>query len=160
MAANREACFAALATRLTGLPGVVTFSRTFLGWDDESAVEKPAVFLTKGGESARSAADGVLVWRLEATVIVTVRVREADPAVAPSTILNEIITAVEERLERQPLEGPAVGARFMENPDRSAGTSLGGVCRECKIEGEIVTDEGGLGLDGIAVIPIAMYTTG
>lgn len=160
MALDREVIFAALFARLAAVDGFVYSSRIWKGFDDlESNVEQPALILIKGNETQVSPARGMpLAWKLSAVALIAARVTEADPTVAPSTTINELLTLVEAALERQPDEVPNAAAIFFQNPDMMQGTTLGGLCTSCRIEGDIVTDEGALGLQGYAAVPISIHT--
>lgn len=158
-AVDREAIFVALFTKLQTIPGVVTFSRIFTGFDDIPAGSQPAMFLLKGDEHPTFRRGMPTQWRLDARIILAARVLEADPSVAPSTTLNVLLQAVEQTLYRDPLEGPASGAPFQDNPDMMLGTTLGGLCQSCAIDGDIVTDEGAQGEQGGAMIPITIHVT-
>lgn len=160
MALNREAIFVALFARLSAISGLAYSSRIWKGFDDtESNSEQPALFLIKGNESQVSLSRGMpLAWKLTAWCLLCARTSEADPTVSASTTINELLTLVEAALERTATEGPNAAAFFMQNPDLMLGTTLGGLCTSCRIEGDIVTDEGALGLQGYAAIPISIHT--
>lgn len=159
MAAQRETIFAALFARLqANVTGIVTFSRKTTGFDDVPASMQPALFLVKGSETPVQQQGFPLLWKLDATVIVFCR-NDADPDAAPSIQLNEILTAIETALERQPAEGPNPAGRFPNSPGGSIfGTTLGGLCSHCWISSAIEVGEGAIGEQAIAIIPIEIFT--
>lgn len=160
MSIGREAIFAALFARLQTIAGVQTFSRIWTGWDTLEAIEQPAIVLIKGGETALQVRPFPPRWQLEAQVILLARVTEADPSVAPSTTINTLLDAVFSKLARQPDEPPAADPLFAPNPDMMAWTSLGGLCSSVRVGSDIVTDEGALGLQSVAVVPLIITTAG
>lgn len=158
-AVPRERIFVALFDRLKALPGFVSSSRIYLGWDAVEAALQPRLVMVKGDEIQIGTRKGMPpAWRIEVKAIVLVRTTEGDPELPPSTQINELISAIETALVRTLIEGPAIDAPFQSNPSGTWGTSLGGLCVACQIEGDIITDEGALGHQGVAVIPIAIYT--
>lgn len=157
MALDREAIFVALFARLGAIAGIVYASRIWQGFDAaESNTEQPALFLIKGDETKTQMRGMPPTWTLKAHVLLVVRTVESDPTISPSTLLNQFLTLIEAALERQPGEGPATSPQLMPNPDLMFGTTLGGLCTSCMITGDIVTDDGAMGNQGMAVVPIAI----
>lgn len=60
---------------------------------------------------------------------------------SPSSLLNPLLDAVEQALQPQ-------------HPDINQWQTLGGLATHCWIEGTIETDEGTLGDQAVAIIPI------
>lgn len=153
MALDREAIYAAMFARLSGLAGFVTTSRRWKHWDDVMIPEQPALFLTQGNELPTQDHGEPPVWKLQPTIYIYCR-HDADPAAVPGQNLNTLIRAVEEALERTATEttGPYGG------PNEWS-TTLGGLCSYVKIDGQINTDEGILGDQAVAVIPLEILAT-
>lgn len=160
MAANREACFVALTTRLEAIEDFELVSRTVRSWDDVGPGECPAGFLVKASESV-DARGGMAppIWTLEADFVIYCKNREGR-ATVPSTQLNALLTAVESALQRQPTEPPNPDAIFANNPDMMWGTTLGGLCYTCAISGTIEVFEGVIGGGAVAIVPIQIITSG
>lgn len=141
---NREAAYAALFTQLAGLPGIRTSSRGLKPWAQVSATDQPALFLTQGRQIALQTPDNMpRRWKLLADVFVYVR--NDDPAgELPCVTLNGILDAIEAALA----PAPALERQ-----------TLNDVVEHCRIAGEIETDEGVLGPQAVAIIPIEIYPT-
>lgn len=157
---SREPIFAALFTRLQTVAGLAYSSRIFTGWDDTSAIEQPALFLLKGDERAVIQRPLPPKWELEAKVLLLARTVESDPTIAPGTVLNNLLDGVMAVLARQGNEPPDASPSFSPNPDMTAWTTLGGLCSSVQVRGDIVVDEGALGSQAAAVIPLVIITAG
>lgn len=134
----REKVFEALWEKLQGLQGIVTFSRRLRHWEDVSKDEQPALFLAAAGQTGVQVRNLPPVWTLKATLHLYVH-GAADPSVSPSTRLNELLDAIEAAI--------AV-------PEGEPAQTLGGLVQHAWIAGEIETDEGVLGDQAVAIIPI------
>ena len=152
MALNREEIYQALLNRLKTVPGFVTCSRQWKVWDDVAPVEQPAIFLPHGNESVTQVKGLPPAWRLTPVLWIYCRT-DQDPDLPGGTTLAQLVQAVEAALERQPDEqgGYALPDTF--------GTTLGGLVAHCWIEGPIVTDEGILGGQAVAQIPLEILAT-
>lgn len=139
MSIQREPIFAALAARLGTLPGVVTFSRRLRHWNDVAAVEQPAVFLAQGAQNATTDTGLPTIWTLSADLYVYVR---TDGGQDPGPILNQVLDAID--------------AALAPDNDVAGRQTLGGLVHYCRIEGAIETDEGTLGDQAVAIIPISI----
>jgi len=135
---SRDAVFAALFSLLQALPGAVTVSRRLRMWSDVDQTEQPAVFLASGAQvPTQSPAGHPAVWRLSASVYLYAKT--SDPNIAPSTILNDLLDALE-------------GVLAPGFPGQKQ--TLGGLCQHCWISGQVETDEGILGDQAMAIVPI------
>jgi hypothetical protein len=152
MALNREAIYKALLERLETIQGFVTVSRNWKVWDDVPASSQPALFLPHGNEVPVQARGLPPAWRLQPTLWIYCRT-DQDPSEAPYTRLATLIQGVEAALERQPDEQGGFA-----KPD-TYGTTLGGLVSHCWIGGPIVTDEGILGGQAVAQIPLDILAT-
>lgn len=162
MAVNREAIFAALFTRLQSITGLAYTSRIWRGESELGAItEQPALVLVKGDERMVSQPRGLPPrWELSAVVILVARVTEADPSIAPSTILNGLLTQLEEKLQRSPTEAAGASPIYANNPDLMYGTTLGGLCTSVQFAGDITIDEGAVSLQGLAIAPLTIIVAG
>jgi hypothetical protein len=157
MALDREQLFVALFARLqTALAGTVkSFSRRWTSWDDQNPANQPALLLLKGPEHARRDHMGTpIVWTLGAEIWVWAQDDGSAEAI-PSTLLNQILTAIEAALEISPAELTAASAQYIARRDPPpAGTTLGGLCIRCEIMGEVKVFEGTQGHVGVIKIPV------
>lgn len=134
---QREPIYSALFARLSAIPGIVTASRKLRHWADVPDVEQPAVFLAQNGEIATPSRQAPTKWVLQCDVYVYVKTGGSD---SPASVLNPIIDAIEASLAP-------------ENAMTQACT-LGGLVTHAWIEGNIQTDEGKLGDQAVAIIPV------
>lgn len=142
---NRENIYAALYSRLAAIPGLRTTGRKLRHWSDVDASQQPALFMTQGRQIATPGdpARGVPTkWTLMADVYIYVR---TDGDQIPGTVMNPLLDALD-----------AVMA-----PDNQMQRvqTLGGLVERCWIEGEIETDDGALGDQAVAIIPIRILAT-
>jgi hypothetical protein len=136
---SREAAYAALFARLSAVRGFNTISRQLKHWSDVAQPDQPALFQAQGRQVTQATADNMPTrWRLLAELYVYVR--NDDPALGFScTALNNLVDAIEGALQPPP------------GFERQ---TLGGVVEHCRIAGDIETDEGVLGAQAVAIIPI------
>lgn len=150
-----EALHEALYQRMATIPELVTVSRVLRMWGDVKAAEQPALFVTSGNITPEQQRGLPPKWIVTATLYLYCR-NDADPAVPPSTQLNKLISAIQDRMERQPQEGVALPYADIQN---QFCTTFGGLCSHAWIAGTIETDEGTLGKQAVAIIPIEMVIT-
>ena len=101
---EREPIYAALFGLLAGAADFATTSRRMRPWGSLSAAEQPALFMRPKAEHAIFVTLGAPpVWRL--VVEVEVYVHVSNPYVAPMTVLNSLIDAVEAALVSSPATG-------------------------------------------------------
>lgn len=142
---NREAIYSALFDRLKAIPGLRTTSRRLRHWSDVDASQQPALFQAQGRETATPGdpARGVPTkWTLSADVYIYVR---TDGDQVPGTVMNPLLDAIEAALRN-------------DNAMQRVQT-LGGLVERCWIEGDIETDEGTLGDQAVAIVPIRILAT-
>jgi hypothetical protein len=134
---NRETIFAALFTLVSNAATFNTKGRKLKHWNEISSADQPALFQTQGKEHATAGYRQPTKWMLSASIYVYAHQNALD--VLPSTALNNLIGAIELALA----------------PDLATGEqTLGGLVQHCRIVGEVETDEGLLGDQSIAIIPI------
>jgi hypothetical protein len=138
---QREPIYAALFALMSGTAGFLTTSRILKHWDDVSPGSQPALFMAQGQQIANTERGKPTRWTLEAKVYVYVR---TDGNVVPSTVLNPILDAIEAALQGNAAENTQ---------------TLGGLVDYCRIDGAIETDEGTLGQQAVAIIPISILAS-
>lgn len=154
---NREALFVALFTRLQTItsPSVALFSRKLIDFDQTTPANQPAIYLVKGDEeNPKPNRNLPPTWMLKAEIVVFCR-NDADPNAPPSVQLNQLLTAIEGVLQRQPNEG-AVGPYASTN---EWWTTLGGLCSHCWIAGPIIVGEGAASDQAVAVVPVEILVS-
>lgn len=133
---NREAIFAALFAAVSSAAQFNTKSRKLKDFGEVSPADQPALFQTQGKETAVSPYRQPTRWTLHASLYVYAHQNSLDKL--PSTALNDLIDAIE--------------AKLAPGPDGEQ--TLGGLVSHCRIVGDIETDEGVLGDQAVAIIPI------
>lgn len=137
---NREAIYSALFNLLQTVGGVETFSRILLHWDDVPANQQPAMFMTLVSQRAEPVTGLPTKYTLDAKLWIYTHRDSSD--VVPSAAINNILDALDAVLK------PSASPMFRQ--------TLGGLVEHCWIEGEIATDEGTLGVQSVAIVPIRM----
>ena len=132
---TREPIYAALFALLSGAAPFVTSSRRLRHWSDVGPAEQPALFVVQKSETAERRAGLPAKWR--ASVDVYVYAHAPDDQTAPATVLNPLLDAIETALAPQ-----------------GAVQTLGGLAAHAWIAGKIETDEGVLGSQSVAIVPI------
>lgn len=140
---NREAIYAALWAKLEALDGFVTKSRKLLHWNDVSRFEQPALFMAQGKQQAVTVTGQESKWILHADVYVYVQTDGEAPAPLLNPLLDAVCNAVNEI-------HPITGRSTLQPQDGQS------VIEYCRVEGVIETDEGTLGDQAVAVIPVVM----
>ena len=137
---TREPIYAALFGLIETAADFVVVDRRLRHWSDVSAAEQPALFMAQKTETASVKTLGApTVWTL--AVDLYPYVHSSDPYLAPATVLNPLVDAVEAALA----------------PSASTGIQDLGVPAQVQhayISGKIETDEGVLGDQAVAVIPV------
>lgn len=140
MTIQREAIYSALWNAVSAAAPFATASRRLRHWSDVSPPEQPALFLSEKTQEGRSEAHATpIVWSLDADLYIYAH--SSDPAAAPATILNPLIDALEAALAPNPKTG-------LNN------LGLPQFVRHCRVEGKIETDEGVLGDQAVAIVPV------
>ena len=140
---NREAIYAALFERLKSAYQWQTASRVLQHWSDVSPAQQPALFMTQIGERAVTQTRQPTRWFLEVKIYLYANAKSQGNDV-PATIINNMLDAVTAALE----------------PDHAAvdTQTLGGLVEYARIEGDLTTDEGLLGEQAVAIVPIMILT--
>ncbi len=140
---TREPIYAALFALLSGAANFTTASRRLRHWSDVASAEQPALFMAQKGETAEQRAPLPPKWR--ARVDVYVYAQAPDETSAPAAAMNPLLDAIETALA----------------PDAVTHVqTLGGLAAHCWISGRIETDEGVLGGQAVAIVPIEVLVGG
>lgn len=137
---KRELYYAALFKRLQQMPSPVQCERVLAHHEDVPANLQPAVFMTVTSQNEEQVTGFPTKYLLDAKVWIYAHRDTAGDV--PSVTVNRILDELDEVLR------PPVGPSFKQ--------TLGGLVEHCWIDGEIHTDEGWLGLQSIAVVPVRM----
>jgi hypothetical protein len=137
---DREAIYSTLWAVGSGSSGFATANRRLRHWADVAPAEQPALFMSeKGGEAVVKALGAPIVWTLYADFYIYVH--SSDPYAAPQSVLNPLLDALEQALAPNPTTG-------IQN------LGLPNLVRHAYIAGKVETDEGVLGDQAIAIVPI------
>lgn len=153
MAADRDTIFQALLARLsekvTKLASPV--NDRMRHWSSTPPSEQPCLSVVKGPERRIGDFDKPPIWDLTATLYLYVHAQNLVD-VSPQRRMNQILTQIEAAFEGEGEGGYSPsGGQFA--------TTLGGLVKYARIEGEIMTDEGTLDDQTVAVIRVVMRTT-
>lgn len=132
---TREPIYSALFALLSAAASFATASRRLRHWSDVGPAEQPALFVVQKSETAERKAGLPPKWRASADVYVYAHAPDDDTA--PSTVLNPLLDAIETALAPQ-----------------GAVQTLGGLAAHAWIAGKIETDEGVLGGQAVAIVPV------
>ena len=137
---SREPIYAALFDLVAGAAHFVTTGRKLRHWSDLTAAEQPALFMRQKLEVATVAAIGApIVWKL--VVELYVYAHAGDPYLAPTTVLNPLIHAVQSALAPTPVTGV-----------QDLGVTE--LVQHAYITGKVEITEGVLRDQAVAVIPV------
>ena len=143
---SRESVALALYNQISSAmitAGAVKVSRRLLHWSDVEPADQPAVFVAQGTQEPTWSKSGEpIIWRWNFSVYIYAH--EADPTASPSSKLNVLLDA---------LEGALAPEAF------SKKQTLGGTVVHCWINGAVETDEGILGSQCMAIVPIEILVT-
>lgn len=140
---NREEIYAALFDRVSIVPGIVVAERRLRHWNDVKSIEQPYLCVAQGNQTATQGnpVKGLYAkWILEADIYVYVQTTGKQ---IPGSVINPILDAIEN----------ALAPPF---PDVNKCQTLNGLVEHCWIEGTIETDEGTLGDQAVAIIPVVI----
>jgi hypothetical protein len=136
----RESIYAALWELAAGAASFASANRRLRHWADVASAEQPALFMSeKGGTAVIKALGTPIVWTLYADFYVYVH--SSDPYLAPSMLLNPLLDALEAALAPLPVTG-------------IQDLGLPAMVQHAYIAGKVETDEGVLGDQAIAIVPV------
>ena len=137
---TREPIYAALFARVASAAQFVTTGRRLRHWSGMAPAEQPALFMTQKSEVAAVKTLGApTVWTL--LVEFYLYAHSSDPYLSPATVLNPLVDAVEAAL------APAATTGLQD-------LGLPSMVQHAMISGKIETEEGVLGDQAIAIIPV------
>jgi hypothetical protein len=137
---SREPIYAALFGLLETAADFAVVDRRLRHWSDVSPPEQPALFMAQKTELASVKTLGApTVWTL--AVDLYLYVHSSDPHLAPATVLNPLLDAVEAAL------APSATTGLQD-------LGLPATVQHAYISGKIETDEGVLGDQAIAIVPV------
>jgi hypothetical protein len=137
---EREPIYAALWSLASAAAPFATVERRLRHWADVSPAEQPALFMSEKGSIAKVKALGApVVWTLFADLYLYAH--SSDPYRAPAVILNPLLDALEAALA----PAPATGIQDL---------GLPALVQHAYIAGKVETDEGSLGDQAIAIVPV------
>lgn len=137
---NREPIYAALFGLIESAADFAVVDRRLRHWSDVSPPEQPALFMAQKTELASVKTLGApTVWTL--SVDLYVYAHSSDPYLAPATVLNPLLDAVEAAL------APSATTGLQD-------LNLPATVQHAYISGKIETDEGVLGDQAVAIVPV------
>ena len=138
---SRELIYQTFFSLVTSAPGIKTSGRRLLQYTEVSPPDQPALFMVQKREAAKIQTKLPTIWTLYVDLVLYGH-NSGQPSVAPMSLLNPIVDSIVNILL------PSF------QPDDQ---TLGGLVHRCRVEGDIVTDEGMLGDQAIIVIPVTIY---
>src|ERR1700730_5383502 len=136
----RESIYAELWALGAGAARFASASRRLRHWTDLAPTEQPALFMSeKGGHAASKALGAPIVWSLYADFYIYVH--SSDPYLAPPKPRNRPLDAI--AAPRAP--SAVTGVQNL---------GLPAIVQHAYIAGKVETDEGVLGDQAIAILPI------
>lgn len=142
MSIQRETYYGELANRLRSIPGIKTFSRRLTHVNEVPAAQQPAIYLAQTGQLPTYQTGRTIIWELSADIYLYVR----DPkGKDPGPLMNPIMDALCDVFKPDNLMVNAC--------------TFGGLCHKVEM-GQIATDEGTMGEQAIAIIPVTMTVVG
>jgi hypothetical protein len=137
---DREAVYSALFKLVSSTAGIARSTRRFKLWNEVPQNECPFFIMIQRGETAETHARLPTIWRFHVNLVFYAHNGGHDE-IAPMSYLNPIIDSVIATLAPPPV---------------AEEQTLGGLVQKCKIDGEVLTDEGALGEQAIAVLPVTI----
>jgi len=135
---NRETIFVKLFSLISGVASFVTTSREVRPWSDVTPSEQPALFMGQGDQNVTVKVGLPSRYDMHVEFYLYCN-RGSDPDELAATQLNNCLDAIQLALKPSPITGY---------------NTLGGLVFNCVIEGRIETDEGLLGPQSVAIIPV------
>jgi len=150
---DREVIYSKLFEQLTATAEFKTTGRKLLHWNDVSDKNKqPALFMAQTGEVSQGKKGFPSRWTLNVKVYLYCQAPDDKSPVTP--IMNPLLDAIETLLDTKDNPTPG-GDRLPLLPGETNDLGIPGVSH-CWIEGNIETDEGALGKQAVAIIPISI----
>lgn len=136
----RESIYGALWAIGSSAASFASTNRRLRHWSDVAPAEQPALFMAeKGGQAATKRLGSPIVWTLYAEFYIYAH--SSDAYLPPGMILNPLLDALEAALA----PAPATGVQHLGLPE---------MVQHAYIAGRVETDQGVLGDQAIAILPI------
>ena len=143
---NREPIYAALFGLLESAADFAVIGRRLRHWSDVAPAEQPALFMAQRSELASVGTLGApTMWTL--SVDLYLYAHSSDPYLAPATVLNPLLDAVEAALAPSAVTG-------------LQDLGLPAIVQHAYIRGKVETDEGVLGDQAVAIVPVEILCIG
>jgi hypothetical protein len=136
---DREAIYSALFDLLKGAAEFQTASRRLKHWSDVPAADQPALFQAQRREIVEGEPGLPRIHMLHVDAYIYANTGDSD--LSPGEFLNPLLDAIEAALAPNPITNKQ---------------QLGGLVEHVWVEGEIETDEGTLGDQGVCIVPIVI----
>jgi len=151
VAARRSEIYRALTDRIQEIEVIRTCEQRLRAYDDVPEAEQPAAFVVAADEMPTYQGRGLPpIWLLRYRLYIYARITNGDPKAIGSDALHDILTAIETKMV-------ATAAEKVVDPN-AYDTTLDGLCSHARIVGTIVKDEGALGEQAVAMVPIEVLT--
>jgi hypothetical protein len=148
------AAFAGLFDALGGGLPFTTISRVIQVPANVSAEMEPALFIVEEDEPVdEKQAYGLAAYEFPFRLLIFGTLPDLGSGVAPGTVLNPLVDAVDNRINRTLLSGSTY--LTVQPGERQ---TLGGLVENCYINGRIMKAEGYLGQHVVAAIPVTIRT--
>lgn len=147
---DREALYAAVFALFSEAAEFKTTGRRLKTWSDCGRDQQPALFMAQGNETAVRTKGLPGKWTLTVKLFLYAHAPNDEAPVGP--VMNPLLDAIVRRIEKKELPN---GAWRDLHPGELNNLGIPGVSH-CWIEGSIDTDEGALGSQGVAIIPISI----
>jgi hypothetical protein len=137
---DREAIYSALWILGSRSSNFASRSRRLRHWSDVAPAEQPALFMSEGGgHAAVNALGAPIIWTLAAEFYIYAHC--SDPYTSPAQLLNPLLDALDRALSPSAASG-------IQN------LGLPTMVQHAYIVGKIETDEGVLGDQAVAIVPV------
>lgn len=151
---DREGIYSRVFEMFTEIADFKTSGRRLKHWADVDRDRQPAIFGAQAGEIATRRKGFPTQWTLTVRLYLYVSAPNDDAPIGP--VMNPILDRITRLVSQKPTGNPATPWRDLLDGETND-LGIPGVSH-CWIEGAIETDEGALGSQGVAIIPINILT--
>lgn len=154
MLSNREDLYSAVFALFSTAANFKTTGRRLVTWADVDNERQPALFMAQAGESAVRVKGFPTKWTFAVKLYLYCRAENDQAPVGP--VMNPLLDAITSLIETKAAPtnlDPLARRALLPNETNTLG--IAGVSH-CWIEGNIETDEGALGSQGVAIIPVSI----
>lgn len=153
---NRETIYSAIFALFSSVAVFNTAGRKVVTWSDVDPERQPALFMAQTGENAARTKGLPTKWTLTVKFYLYCHSGGDHSPVGP--IINPLLDAITALVETKANPAGANLPRVPLAPGETNTLGIPGVSH-CWIEGTIETDEGALGNQGVAIIPLNILAT-